>query len=264
MDANSGLAQQIAENKTDLMDILPDEDLQGPVDDLGLTLPFLAVYYDRPDMLDYLRKRGVDLRAPCDPMDFGNPMFYAIHLKKTRLILHLDILGCSVREPCDSLKVLPLAHVERLDDPFMKDAIHYAFGKEERARVRILLFCCFFLSCLFVMFSLSRYITACLHSPTSHDTSLTIIPHSIINRHNNTHLAYYNLTGTLLEALSEKKVSAHALVQAQVHPPAAALRERHAWAQGGAIPAKRARHTDPKARKSGAREAEDGRWYRSR
>jgi hypothetical protein len=55
--------------------------------------------------------------------------------------------------------------------------------------------------------SLSRSITACLHSPTRHDTSLTIISslplpidqsinQSIINRHN-THTTYY-LTGALL------------------------------------------------------------------
>lgn len=54
-------------------------------DDLGLTLPFLAVYYDRPDMLKYLRKRGFDLSQPCDPMNFGNTMFYAISLGSFKL-----------------------------------------------------------------------------------------------------------------------------------------------------------------------------------
>lgn len=138
VEANSGLAQQISDNRTDLMDILPLEKLEGPVDDLGLTLPFLAVYYDKPEMLEYLKKRGVDITVPCDPMEFGNPMFYAIQMKKTRLILTLDILGCSAREPCDSLDVLPMTHAERLDDPFIKEALVYSFGKEERARVLFL------------------------------------------------------------------------------------------------------------------------------
>ena len=134
VEANNGLAQQIAENKTDLMDILSSEQLSEPVDDLGLTLPFLAVFYDRPDMLEYLWKRGVDMKVFCDPMGFGNPLFYAIHLKKAHLILTLDIIGISVREPCDSLGTLPMTHAERLDDPFLKEAITYAFGKEDRAR----------------------------------------------------------------------------------------------------------------------------------
>lgn len=138
VEANSGLAQQIAEGRTDLMDILPLEKLEGPMDDLGQTLPFLAVYHDKPDMLEYLKKRGVDISAPCDPMNFGNPMFYAIQMKRTRLILTLDILGCSAREPCDSLEVLPMTHAERLDDPFIKEALEYSFGKEERARVLFL------------------------------------------------------------------------------------------------------------------------------
>ena len=134
VESNNGLAQQIAENKTDLMDILSLENLNEPVDDLGLTLPFLAVFYDRPEMLEYLWKRGVDMKAFCDPMEFGNPLFYAIHLRKVRLVLVLDIIGCSVREPCDSLGTLPVTYAERLDDPFLKEAIAYALGKEERAR----------------------------------------------------------------------------------------------------------------------------------
>jgi len=138
LEANSGLAEQVATNKTDLMEILSKEELSEPVDDLGMTLPFLAVFYDQPDMLEYLWKRGVNMKAFCDPMQFGNPLFYAIHLKKTRLILTLDIIGVSVREPCDALEGLPMTHAERLDDPFVKKAIEYAYGKEERARTLFL------------------------------------------------------------------------------------------------------------------------------
>ena len=78
------------------------------------------------------------MKAFCDPMGFGNPLFYAIQLKKARLIITLDIIGCSVREPCDCLGTLPLTHTERLDDPFVKEAVMYAFGKEERARTLFL------------------------------------------------------------------------------------------------------------------------------
>ena len=68
--ANNGLAQQVALNDTTLMDVLPTSELEGPIDDLGLTLVFLAVYHDQPEMLEYLRKRGVDLKATCDPMEY--------------------------------------------------------------------------------------------------------------------------------------------------------------------------------------------------
>jgi hypothetical protein len=64
--------------------------------------------------------------------------------------------------------------------------------------VRVLLYYCssFLFLYLISLFSLSRYITACLHSP-SHDMSLTIIPPhfqtqtQILNRHN-TPFTYYN------------------------------------------------------------------------
>ena len=79
--SNNGLSAQVANGKTDLMDILPVEKLTEPVDDLGLTLIFLAIYYDRPEIIEYLHKRGVDVTKPCDPMDYGNPMFYAIQLR---------------------------------------------------------------------------------------------------------------------------------------------------------------------------------------
>jgi hypothetical protein len=133
MNANSGLAQQIQDNSTDLMDILETKDLEGPIDDLGITLPFLAVYYDRPEMLEYLRKRGVDLTKYCDPMEYGNPLFYAIHFRRIRIILCLDLLGVSVREPCDSIKTKPWTHAERLDDSYVKEMLTYCFGKEQRA-----------------------------------------------------------------------------------------------------------------------------------
>jgi MFS family permease len=73
-------------------------------------------------------------------------------------------------------------------------------------RVRILFYCSSFFCCCSASVSLSLSlslsypsIAPCLHSPTPHGTSLTIIsspPQSIINRHN-THMTYYYLTGTV-------------------------------------------------------------------
>ena len=60
VEANDGREQQIVENKTYYLDNLSKEELQKP-DDLGNTLPFLAVYHDRPSMLQYLYARGLDM-----------------------------------------------------------------------------------------------------------------------------------------------------------------------------------------------------------
>lgn len=135
LEANTGVAQQIQESRTDLLDILTKEQLSEPCDDLGLTLPFLAVYYDRPEMLEYLHKRGVDLTAPCDPMLYGTPMFYAISLEKTRLIEQLDGYGCDLNKPCDAMSELPIAHAQRVDNPFITREVRRCAGKVERARV---------------------------------------------------------------------------------------------------------------------------------
>lgn len=76
VDSNKAFLQEVMDNKTGLLDISELEEL-NETDDLGISLPFLAVHYDRPDILCYLLKRGVDLSAPCDPMAHGNVMFYA-------------------------------------------------------------------------------------------------------------------------------------------------------------------------------------------
>ena len=135
VDANSGIASQIAENRTDLLDILPLSALSAPTDDLGLTPAFLAVYYDRPDMLEYLFKRGVDFKVPCDPMNYGTPMFYAVTLNRARLISQLDHMGCTIHAACDKLGGVPMMHAVRLDNPTTIAAILWAAGKEMRAAI---------------------------------------------------------------------------------------------------------------------------------
>lgn len=132
MEANDGMAQQIQENKTDLLDMMSVEDLSRP-DDLGLTLPFLAVYYDRPDMLVYLRKRGVDLNAPCDPLAFGNLMFYAVALRRHEVVRTLDLLGISSTEPMTQYNETAMQYASRTNDELMRQTLHWSSQKEIRA-----------------------------------------------------------------------------------------------------------------------------------
>jgi hypothetical protein len=134
VDSNTGISQQVIENRTDLLDLYSKSELtQG--DELGLTIQFLAVYHDQPDILVYLKKRGVDLSLPCDPMNFGNPMFYALRFGRHRLIRVLDLLGCSVNDPCDEFKNKPIYYAKRLNDPIAEHEIKMAQTKELRAAI---------------------------------------------------------------------------------------------------------------------------------
>jgi hypothetical protein len=133
MDANDGMTQQIIENRTDLLDLKTKEELDV-MDEFGLTLPFLAVYYDRPDMIRYLAKRGLDMTKTCDTMGFGNPMFYAVNLGKLEVIDALHSIGCSVTRDCDTfLNFKPEYYASRIDNQEIKDKINYIKSSEVRA-----------------------------------------------------------------------------------------------------------------------------------
>lgn len=134
MEANDGMTQQIIENRTDLLDLKSKEELEI-VDDFGLTLPYLAVYYDRPDMIKYLVKRGLDMTKPCDGvLNFGTPMFYAVNLGKLEVIEALNTIGCSVNADCDTfLKFKPEYYAARIDNQSVKDKIYFIQGREVRA-----------------------------------------------------------------------------------------------------------------------------------
>ena len=136
MEANTGIAQQIIDNRTDLLDLLTIQQLQEH-DDLGLNAIFLAVYYDRPDILRYLKSRGCNLSAYCDPMNFGTPMFYAVTLGRRNLIGELDILECYAKNPCDSLNQTPIMHADILGDKNLKD---YIIKVSKRKQLAIILF----------------------------------------------------------------------------------------------------------------------------
>lgn len=131
LNANDGMAQQIYENRTDLLDLLTKEELLRK-DDLDLTLPYLAIYYDMPIMLEYLHKRGIDLKQPCDPYAFGSPMFYAVTMKKHQCIITLDELGYTIETPCTSNGELPELFANQLDDDNMRTTFDFI---ENRARI---------------------------------------------------------------------------------------------------------------------------------
>lgn len=133
LEANDGMAQQISENRTDLLDLLTLKELER-VDDCGLSLPYLAVHYDRPDMIRYLFKRGLDLSKPCDPMEFGTPMFYAVNLGRIHIVETLDSLGISVNNACDAyLKLTPSYYASRIGDTSVAIRIENLMTKELNA-----------------------------------------------------------------------------------------------------------------------------------
>jgi hypothetical protein len=134
VSANTAIEQDIKLNRTDLFDLLTVEQLNEP-DDLGLTLPFLAVYHDRPDMLRYLNLRGVDLNKYCDPMGFGTPMYYAVTLGRVDLIKVLNNLGNRADAPCDLFNQLPLLHAKRINDKQVINMIIYCTSLIQRAQV---------------------------------------------------------------------------------------------------------------------------------
>jgi hypothetical protein len=122
METNLAMDAQIVENETYFLDSYTTKQLEDK-DDLGLNLVFVAIYHDRPDMLRYLYSRGVNIMAPCDPIEFGSPMFYAVIFQKYRIVDTLEMLGCPVKAPCDILNQTPHDHARRLDDPIMLELL---------------------------------------------------------------------------------------------------------------------------------------------
>jgi len=134
VDANTGIAQQIIENRTDLLDLLTLEQLEES-DDIGLNAVFLAVYYDRPEILRYLKQRGINLTIYCDPMKFGTPMYYAVSLNRRNVISELDRLECYAKNPCDCLNQTPIMHADILGDKGLKEFIIKVSKRKELALI---------------------------------------------------------------------------------------------------------------------------------
>jgi ankyrin repeat protein len=116
ISSNSGIAEMVIENKTVLLDLLTVQELQSPDDDSGLSTLFLAIYYDRPDIIRYLHKRGVDLSGYCDPYFNGTALYYAVSFGRFGIVELLQKLGCSLEISCDSFGQTPLKTAEMLEN----------------------------------------------------------------------------------------------------------------------------------------------------
>jgi ankyrin repeat protein len=139
--SNSGIAEMVIENKTILLDLLTVEKLQSFDDDSGLSALFLAVYYDRPDIIRYLYKRGVDLSSYCDPYSNGTALYYAVSFSRFGIVELLQKLGCSLEISCDSLGQTPLKTAEMLKNLEMVSIIDKLIRKNEIAEDLLLRNC---------------------------------------------------------------------------------------------------------------------------
>lgn len=99
------------------------------MDDIDISPIYSAVYYDRPNILQYFHNRGIDLSVPCDPANYGNAMFYAISMNRYEVVDMLDRLGYYVTLPCDSFNQLPIYHAKRVDDELMVRLIHHCMKR---------------------------------------------------------------------------------------------------------------------------------------
>ncbi len=133
MEANDGMVQQIIEDRTDWLDLLSKEELER-TDDLGLSLAYLVVYYDKPEAVKYLHKRGIDFSKPCDPVGYGTPMYYAITMGKVHIVETLNKLGYSLVTPCETVfQKNAVYYAERRDDYYMLQCIEQIRSHERRA-----------------------------------------------------------------------------------------------------------------------------------
>lgn len=78
-------------------------------DDLGVSLIFLCIHYNRIELFKYLYyERNLNFSIYCDSLDFGMAMYYAILYNRIEMIDLLDSWGYYVTSPCDVLQTLPL------------------------------------------------------------------------------------------------------------------------------------------------------------
>ena len=137
MQDNNGIAQSIAENRIDLLELLTLEEL-NQADDLGLTPIYLAVLYDQPEVLLYLYNRGVNINNFCDPMEWGTPLYYAVTLHRHRLLEVFDQMGINFNDPCDNLGQNAITHARRINDKYSEDLIENLMTRTYRAGMLVL------------------------------------------------------------------------------------------------------------------------------
>lgn len=90
--------------------------------------PWAGIFFSRQYIVLY---SGVDLSKPCDPASYGNPMFYAVSMKKYRVVEMLDRIGYSVADPCNSFDEVPMVHAKRLGDPIMIKVIEDCLARKK-------------------------------------------------------------------------------------------------------------------------------------
>lgn len=133
VQSNTGFGQMIIQNKTSLLDIATSEDLELPDEDSGLSAAYLAIYYDRPNIIRYLHHRGVDLSKFCDPMMFGTPYFYAIGFHRFEIVVVLEQLGYSLEMQCDCFGQKPLERATKLGSEAIRSEIIILIARRGRA-----------------------------------------------------------------------------------------------------------------------------------
>jgi hypothetical protein len=133
LQSNHQILQQVLDEQTDLLDLLSTKELVEEFDDIGINIVFLCIFYDKPKMLHYLFKRGVNLDEPIDPVGFGTPLFYAVSLSRHRIVEKLWHLGCRIEDKCNKFEDLPTKRAADLDEPSMVQFIESLIAKRNRA-----------------------------------------------------------------------------------------------------------------------------------
>ena len=134
VDHNDGINQSVMEKRTDLLDLMTNDQLIAG-DDLGISVAYSAVYYDQPDIIKYLHNRKIDLSQPCDPMGYGTPLFYAIMMGRLQIMTTLQKLGYSLQKPCENtFYQTPLHYAKIKGNVDVIEFITKVVTREQRAK----------------------------------------------------------------------------------------------------------------------------------
>lgn len=134
VDHNDGINQSVMEKRTDLLDLMTNDQLIAG-DDLGLSVAYSAVYYDQTDIIKYLHNRKIDLSQPCDPMGYGTPLFYAIMMGRLEVMMTLQKLGYSLQRPCENtFYQTPLHYAKIKGNADVIEFITKIVTREQRAK----------------------------------------------------------------------------------------------------------------------------------
>lgn len=105
-------------------------------DELGLTPAYLAVTFDRPEVLRFLDDIGVDLAKPCDAVGYATPAFYCAYHGNVRCLETLARLGVDLKAPCTKYGELPFKFAGR-HPPVVADQLVDAVTLRDRSAVVI-------------------------------------------------------------------------------------------------------------------------------